>query len=171
MITRKQSGNKGPPLHAFLFKILTHPERAYFRDRFGNDESIFHNVDNVAHFLAGRYASRVCLFAAKEACRKGCDHLGTYTRGFKHIMILPVTALDSKEHQSQRPQGLILHEALPELENTKKVMPATFDIGTLDGQLCEISITHDGDFASAVALVPNMKDDNLVEQDAPTALH
>jgi holo-[acyl-carrier protein] synthase len=28
------------------------------------------------------------------------------------------------------------------------------DVSELDGQLCEISISHDGDFATAVAIVP-----------------
>ncbi|KZM20622.1 Holo-[acyl-carrier-protein] synthase [Ascochyta rabiei] len=150
LITQKPNSAKGPRLKAFLSKILTHPERAYFRGRFGNDESVFRNTDNVARFLAGR-------FAAKEACRKACDHLGIYTTGFKHIMILPVTTLDHSEHQSQRPQGLILHEALPELEKLEAAKQAAFNVEALDGQLCEISITHDGDFASAVALVPGMK--------------
>lgn len=73
-------------------------------------------------------------------------------------MILPVTALDRKEHQSSRPQGLLLHEALPEIEASNEgAAHAIFDVEALDGQLCEISITHDGDFASAVALVPFMK--------------
>ncbi|KAF9693962.1 hypothetical protein EKO04_007982 [Ascochyta lentis] len=153
LITKKLNGNKGSLLHAFLSKILTHPERSYFRERFGNNESVFRNADNVAHYLAGR-------FAAKEACRKACDHLGTYTRGFKHVIILPVTSLDCKEHQSQRPQGLILHEAMPELENSGGSEPAPFDLEALEGQLCEISITHDGEFASAVALVPSMRDDS-----------
>jgi holo-[acyl-carrier protein] synthase len=77
-------------------------------------------------------------------------------------MVLPVTTLDRKEHQSSRPQGLILHEALPEVnESENKAARATFDVEALDGQLCEISITHDGDFASAVALVPSMKQNGL----------
>lgn len=29
----------------------------------------------------------------------------------------------------------------------------------LDGQLCEISISHDGEYATAVALVPDMSGD------------
>jgi hypothetical protein len=32
-----------------------------------------------------------------------------------------------------------------------------FNVNMLEGQLCEISISHDGDFATAVALVPSMK--------------
>jgi phosphopantetheinyl transferase (holo-ACP synthase) len=58
LITKAQNGNKGPPLNAFLHKILTHPERSYFRERFGNNEAVFRNVDNVAQFLAGRYVSQ-----------------------------------------------------------------------------------------------------------------
>lgn len=58
MVTQKTNGNKGPTLYAFLNKILTHPERSYFRERFGTDEAIFRNVDNVARFLAGRHVPR-----------------------------------------------------------------------------------------------------------------
>lgn len=35
--------------------------------------------------------------------------------------------------------------------------PATFNVDALEGQFCEISISHDGDYANAVALVPSMK--------------
>ena len=75
-------------------------------------------------------------------------------------MILPVTAPRREENQSQRPKGLILYEALPELDKSKAAEQATFDVKTLEGQFCEISISHDGDFASAVALVPSMKQED-----------
>jgi holo-[acyl-carrier protein] synthase len=96
-------------------------------------------------------------FAAKEACRKACDHLDNNTRGFHHIIILPLIGARQKEHQSQRPEGLVLHEALQEVEKTEPAEEAPFDVSTLDGQICEISISHDGEYASAVALVPSMK--------------
>lgn len=54
VITRKVNGNKGPPLNAFLQRVLTHPERSYFRERFGTDDDVFRNLENVARFLAGR---------------------------------------------------------------------------------------------------------------------
>ena len=34
------------------------------------------------------------------------------------------------------------------------VVSTRVDVSELDGQLCEISISHDGDFATAVAIVP-----------------
>jgi holo-[acyl-carrier protein] synthase len=107
----------------------------------------------------GKYKSltRLSRFAAKEACRKACDHLDKNTRGFQHIIILPVTSAGWKEHQSQRPEGLILHEALREVEKPEAAEEAPFDVTKLDGQICEISISHDGDYANAVALVPSMK--------------
>lgn len=75
-------------------------------------------------------------------------------------MILPLTVLDRKEHQSVRPQGLVLREALEELERpVGKAKQVAFDVEALEGQLCEISISHDGDFASSVALVPSMMED------------
>lgn len=111
-------------------------------------------------------------FAAKEACRKACDHLDKNARGFQHIMILPVTSLDRSEHQSSRPQGLIL-DALYEAQ-ARSTGDSTYtqdagiedgpralvDIAELEGQLCEISISHDGGFATAVAIVPSMKGDS-----------
>lgn len=68
-----------------------------------------------------------------------------------------MAGIEQKEHQSQRPEGLILHEALPEIESTGVAGETPFDVTTLDGQICEISISHDGDYANAVALVPSMK--------------
>ncbi|KAF1925262.1 uncharacterized protein M421DRAFT_424065 [Didymella exigua CBS 183.55] len=150
IIKAKENGNAGRPLEQFLSKILTHPERAYFRRRFGSNQAVSRNLQNVSHFLAGR-------FAAKEACRKACDHLDKNTRGFQHIVILPVNGAGQQEHQSQRPEGLILHEALREAEDAEAAEEAPFDVTTLDGQMCEISISHDGDYAHAVALVPSMK--------------
>lgn len=100
---------------------------------------------------------RLSRFAAKEACRKACDHLDKNTRGFQHIIILPLTSAGWKEHQSQRPEGLVLHEALQGAEKIEAAEEAPFDVSTLDGQICEISISHDGDYANAVALVPGMK--------------
>jgi holo-[acyl-carrier protein] synthase len=82
-------------------------------------------------------------------------------------MILPVASPDRGEHQSSRPQGLILDKAYktyatptPDSIDTgvvRKIQVRTdVDVSGLDGQLCEISISHDGDFATAVAIVPSM---------------
>lgn len=107
-----------------------------------------------------KYLQTIPRFAAKEACRKACDHLDKDTRGFKHIIILPVDGAERSQHQSQRPEALVLYEALDESTESR----AAFDIENLDGQLCEISITHDGEFASAVALVPSMRQDQSLSQ-------
>jgi holo-[acyl-carrier protein] synthase len=71
-------------------------------------------------------------------------------------MILPVTSVDRSEHQSARPQGLILDKVYDtESSDDAPVVASTrVDVSELDGQLCEISISHDGDFATAVAIVP-----------------
>lgn len=108
-------------------------------------------------------------FAAKEACRKACDHLDKYTRGLKHIIILPVTRVAQEEHQSQRPEALILHEALPE-PKSKVAENAVFDVESLEGQLCEISISHEEDYATAVALVPSIKQHEVVAEAAGKAV-
>lgn len=86
-------------------------------------------------------------------------------------MILPVISLDRSEHQSSRPQGLILDQVYEAQMRAKANSTKSGDVGVegethalplldvraLDGQLCEISISHDGDFATAVAIVPSMK--------------
>jgi holo-[acyl-carrier protein] synthase len=43
-----------------------------------------------------------------------------------------------------------------------------FDVDMLEGQLCEISISHDGDFATAVALVPSMRPDTTSPETGET---
>jgi holo-[acyl-carrier protein] synthase len=68
-------------------------------------------------------------------------------------MILPVSSVDRSEHQSARPQGLILDKVY----DTESSDDTRVDVSGLDGQLCEISISHDGDFATAVAIVPNVE--------------
>jgi holo-[acyl-carrier protein] synthase len=51
----KDTNDPGQSLRRFLARILTHPERAYFRQRFGNNDAVFRNLQNVSTFLAGRY--------------------------------------------------------------------------------------------------------------------
>jgi holo-[acyl-carrier protein] synthase len=107
-------------------------------------------------------------FAAKEAIRKACDHFGMSERAFHRIMILPVASNDRITHQSVRPRGLILDKEFStpytgasdsedSAQGPKKKYGSGMhvDVNSLDGQLCEISISHDGDFATAVALVPS----------------
>ncbi|USP74676.1 hypothetical protein yc1106_01950 [Curvularia clavata] len=169
VITRRNDGDALRPLRQFLKRILTDHEQQYFWQRFAPAEDILTKTDAVSAFLAGR-------FAAKEACRKACDHLHKDTRGFQHIMILPVTSLDRSEHQSSRPQGLILDKVYEAqmrskanstnpgnvgVEGDTHAVPL-LDVRELDGQLCEISISHDGDFATAVAIVPSMKVDGII---------
>ncbi|RAR01866.1 hypothetical protein DDE82_006204 [Stemphylium lycopersici] len=171
VITRRYDGDPTLPLRQFLKRVFTDHERQYFWKRFGPTEDVLAKTEAISAFLAGR-------FAAKEACRKACDHLDKNARGFQHIMILPVTSLDRSEHQSSRPQGLIL-DALYEAQ-ARSTGDSTYtqdagiedgpralvDIAELEGQLCEISISHDGGFATAVAIVPSMKGDSGWSQDA-----
>ena len=104
-------------------------------------------------------------FAAKEACRKACVHLGFNTRGYQSIIILPVIIPAVGEHKSSRPQGLILDTPYENrfgsmnipVEGTvvrKSFVRSSVDVDELDGQLCEVSISHDGDYATAAAIVP-----------------
>ncbi|KAI4643576.1 hypothetical protein J4E93_006586 [Alternaria ventricosa] len=152
-IITPRAGSEGEPLRPlrhYLKRVFTEHERQYFWNRFGPEESVLEKADVISKFLAGR-------FAAKEACRKAIQHLDIVQRGFKHIMILPVTAVDRSKHQSLRPQGLILDMVYEDFEPTW-VKPdgkiGVIDMSEIDGQLCEISISHDGDYATAVAIVP-----------------
>jgi holo-[acyl-carrier protein] synthase len=78
-------------------------------------------------------------------------------------MILPIAFTPRHKHQSVRPQGLILDapyvstlEAEDHVVYTKNTL-STHNAEDFDGQLCEISISHDGDVATAVALVPTTR--------------
>ncbi|CAI6337529.1 unnamed protein product [Periconia digitata] len=143
-------------LERFLPKLLTWPERQYFWNRFGTEPSPKH-ADAIAQFLAGRWA-------AKEACRKACEHLGT-SNGFHSIMILPVsTETGLHSGATSRPQGLILRDRLadPPVFSSKASHPrealrrAEFILESIDGQFCEISISHDTDWAVASAIAPTL---------------
>ncbi|KAJ4360475.1 uncharacterized protein N0V89_001039 [Didymosphaeria variabile] len=144
------------PLKRFVSKLLTWPEQLYFYHRFQEDQhregdESSPSLKKVSHYLAGRWA-------AKEAVRKACEHLG-HSNGFHSIIILPETALPKlSPGASSRPQALVLRDRLPELSqiDLEKTMAgaADFDYTSLDGQLCEVSISHDAKYATAVALVP-----------------
>ncbi|KAF2437899.1 hypothetical protein P171DRAFT_326696, partial [Karstenula rhodostoma CBS 690.94] len=139
----------------FISKLLTWPERNYFYKRFPHCK-VFAGEDpqalrKASYYLAGRWA-------AKEAVRKACEHLGD-SNGFHSIMILPLSVFPKQPPgATSRPQALVLRDRLPELspQHEDKVMNGglDFDIDSLDGQLCEVSISHDSTYATAVALVP-----------------
>ncbi|CAO2652780.1 Nn.00g021910.m01.CDS01 [Neocucurbitaria sp. VM-36] len=176
IITRTSDDKPSRSLSQFIIRILTYPERVYFRNRFGPPEEALNKVDAVAQFLAGR-------FAAKEACRKACMHLDKNARGFHQIIILPIASLNRNDHQSSRPQGLILDKVYSEIHEAyrepikpnsegvvrKVSVKSLVDLSGLEGQLCEISISHDGGFATAVAIVPSMFNSQMQEH-APLSL-
>lgn len=60
------------------------------------------------------------------------------------------------EHSSHRPAAIVLDEALPE---PKSESDSPRSIESLEGQLCEVSISHDGEYSTAVALMPSVKQD------------
>ena len=69
-------------------------------------------------------------------------------------MILPITVPKGIDSASTtRPQGLVLRECLS-FEATKTTAEMEYDVEASDGQLCEVSISHDTQWAAAVALVP-----------------
>ena len=74
-------------------------------------------------------------------------------------MILPITSPPATG--ASRPQGLILREKLHEQPDDDSAQQdarghavTLFDVNSVDGQLCEVSISHDTDWATAVAVVP-----------------
>ncbi|KAF1843320.1 uncharacterized protein K460DRAFT_378492 [Cucurbitaria berberidis CBS 394.84] len=180
IITRRSDGEPLRPLSQFISRVLSGPERTYFWARFGPPAQVLGRIDTVSEFLAGR-------FAAKEACRKACNHLDPNTRAYHQILILPIKLPGRGEKQSSPPQGLILDKAIENIykddgEQRTSEGELTTSIGgtlmrkieekrqidahELEGQLCEISISHDGDFATAVAIVPSM--DTQKEEHVPS---
>ncbi|KAF2275671.1 uncharacterized protein EI97DRAFT_69223 [Westerdykella ornata] len=175
LISKKVPGdNDAQPLDRFLSHILTWPERQHFINRFGRVGKALDDADNVAKYLAGRWA-------AKEACRKACEHLGQ-ARGLHHIMILPAERhiFNSSPKETSRPRGLLLREPLDPFpsdtirSNSAARRPllgsqsdsaalssfpepnqnSKFDLDSVEGQFFEVSISHDGEYAQAVAMVP-----------------
>ncbi|KAF2261542.1 hypothetical protein CC78DRAFT_349950 [Lojkania enalia] len=145
-------------LSRLLSSILTWPERRYFWARFRDAEAVYKNLETVSNYLSGR-------FAAKEACRKACTHLGS-SNGRHSIMILPTIGSTGA---STAPRALILRTTLsgyqPKYHSIRDAVAIklaesnrlfNLDTSHLDGQLCEISISHDGGFATAVAIVPTL---------------
>jgi holo-[acyl-carrier protein] synthase len=84
-------------------------------------------------------------------------------------MILPTASPNRNAYKSVPPRGLILDEAYT-LSYTETFVDSAqglikkhgarshVNVNELDGQLCEVSISHDGDFATAVALVPSRQE-------------
>jgi holo-[acyl-carrier protein] synthase len=72
-----------------------------------------------------------------------------------------------------RPQGLILRKRLPEQvdgppkQPNKQIPPrqSYLDINSVDGQICEVSISHDTHWATAVAIVPVLDDWLSIQQE------
>jgi holo-[acyl-carrier protein] synthase len=99
-------------------------------------------------------------WAAKEACRKACPWLKS-SNGFHNIIILPIhMSKDTSSGLSTAPAGLVLDEWIPSRQvgsapsREEWEERADFDINTLEGQFCEVSISHDFEVATAVAIVP-----------------
>jgi hypothetical protein len=78
-------------------------------------------------------------------------------------VILPIGSVDrhlsQSRHKSSPPQGLILDEVYKGqktagLSENGELISKYATETSLNGQLCQVSISHDGDFATAVAIVP-----------------
>jgi holo-[acyl-carrier protein] synthase len=74
-------------------------------------------------------------------------------------MILPIAPNNGEG--TTRPQGLILREKLRNhadagvsQQDPSAHTHESFDVNSVDGQLCEVSISHDTHWATAVAIVP-----------------
>ena len=149
-------------LPRFLRKVLTSREEREFHIRFsksgyanaGSDSEIGGEardsrwVDEAARFLAGRWA-------AKEAIVKACSWRSLT---FDEIQI-------RKETGSKRIYGVILDK--PEVRRTMRNMHTEQDVRSNDeeseyvgdqgnddpaGQVVKISISHDGEYATAVCM-------------------
>lgn len=76
-------------------------------------------------------------------------------------MILPIGS--THEGGTTRPQGVVLRKKLQDQteddtaqRNSHGHVRTPFDVTTVDGQLCEVSISHDTDWATAMAIVPTV---------------
>ncbi|KAH7121174.1 hypothetical protein B0J11DRAFT_508199 [Dendryphion nanum] len=158
---RKTNSDPTALLAQFLTKVFTWPERQAFEDRFDSYAKACKHPDQVSAFLAGRWA-------AKEACRKACTHLST-SNGFHNIMILPSNPKRSPKFGTQAPTGIVLRQALQaylvrkeetrthdQLVRRVGFSSAEFDMEKVEGQSFQVSISHDGEYATAVAVVPPM---------------
>lgn len=83
-------------------------------------------------------------------------------------MILPVTLSTRNGKKSSPPQGLILDQLLQDdnaidnhddsWDSVGRTTLKSWNMDHVEGQLCEISISHDGGFAVASAILPSMKE-------------
>lgn len=123
----------------------------------------------------GLMSTDVYRWAAKEACRKACMFMGL-RENFKRILILPSEPLSHLSDRSYRPLALIMQKPynwpLPSSPSTwldgtasKLYTGEQFDraVQQIEGQWCELSISHDGDYVVATVLAPEMKIEPNVE--------
>ncbi|KAI8938378.1 hypothetical protein NX059_004273 [Plenodomus lindquistii] len=171
-------------LNSFLLRILTPPEVQIFWKRFGRRRDISQKTDAVAQYLAGRFAAKE---ACRKACPHwDRNHRGFQqiiilpSRPKPQALILDAVyaasqskpRLDSSavvqedgeeeeevEQQDRDPDDDEEEEA--EEEESSSIGShddtAATTLEALDGQIAEISISHDGEYATAVAIVPRME--------------
>ena len=107
LITKRDKGKTGRPLHAFLSKILTHPERSYFHERFGTNESTVHKEEDIARFLAGRCESlgshlfEYRQLTARQVCSQRSMQESLRSPGQKHERIQAHHNLSSRRARSK----------------------------------------------------------------------
>ena len=87
--------------------------------------------------------------------------MGRSKQGLHDIVILPVVSSSTDQPHSGPPRGLVLdcvrkweyHKSAGQGLEQKHASRIVTE-NDLEGQLCEVSISHDGDYATAAALVP-----------------
>ncbi|PVI04533.1 hypothetical protein DM02DRAFT_585818 [Periconia macrospinosa] len=83
------------------------------------------------------------------------NRFGSHEPSSNHA--LAIAQFIAGRYSTSRPQGLILRERLTERLISGSESNTTFDVNSVDGQLCEISISHDTDWAVATAIVPTFE--------------
>jgi hypothetical protein len=84
--------------------------------------------------------------------------MGRSQQGLHDIIILPVVSNSTDRPHSEPPRGLVLNRHKSAGQGfVQKHASRIIANNDLDGQLCEVSISHDGDYATAAALVPLMQ--------------
>ncbi|KAF2762957.1 hypothetical protein EJ05DRAFT_495804 [Pseudovirgaria hyperparasitica] len=163
IITKSTETGRAPhrksPLYRLCQRIFTPYEHTKFcatynlkQHQIGTDEGF---IDRVSHFLAGR-------FAAKEAVIKAV----TWRKVSFDMIII-------KYHARGHPYAIVLDKPYGDYPSTVRPGPGPDDgpddCSRMDGQHVQLSISHDGAYATAVCLAPDTTE--LSEESTDSDVH
>ncbi|KAK5129940.1 hypothetical protein LTR08_002700 [Meristemomyces frigidus] len=168
-------------LARYMRRFLTHREQRQFWDRFGTSGSLHRctETDDPVRYLTGRWAAKEAVVKAVHWRRLSFKHIQILQRrsgvtggGPLYALILdkPASslggALDAQPGRGDRAeeQGVVDPEDGAELDDeiarpahaprqdTAEFTPAEEQDDEIAGQVAQVSISHDGEYATAVCL-------------------